>query len=276
MELYELDPYVRFAAEVHSGGTDTPVKVTDCRILYVENGHAKIQFDGSPHPLKKGSLLYCPGGSVYWLQPQSDLRLLCINFDLTCAHEASPLPFPVCPKPEQWDTMTVHRDAVDDSSFLNGFLLLEDASQWHENIRELIRYFGDPSQIRPVLCGSLLKSLLLRMHLEKPTQLPAKLRMVLEYIHANYRYPISNKQLGELSGYHEYYLNRMFRSFLGVNLHSYLTKVRMEQAAYLILNTQLPLSTIAEEVGIRSYPHFSACFKSYYGCSPAHFNPVRK
>lgn len=276
MKLCQLDPYVRFAAGVHSGGTEAPVKVTDCRIFYVEEGRADITFEDTVHDLPKGSLFYCPGGSIYRLSARSGLRLVCINFDLTREHEAHTLPFPVCPRPEQWSTIPVFRDTVEDSTFLNSYHLIKDASQWHESILELTRQFGENTGIHSLLCGSLLKTLLLRMHLRKQTELPAKLRLVLDYIHTNYHSPISNKQLGALTGYHEYYLNRMFRSYVGMNLHNYLIKVRMEQAAYLILNTQLPLNTIAEEVGIRSYPHFSACFKQFYGCSPAHFNAERK
>ena len=98
--------------------------------------------------------------------------------------------------------------------------------------------------------------------------------MVQKYIHRHYPEHITNQDLAQLAGYHEYYLNRIFRSYTGLNLHEYLIKVRMEQAAYLILNTDLPLTAIAEQVGISSYPHFSGCFKDYFGCAPSQYgNP---
>ena len=38
MLLHQLDPYVRFAASVFNGVMPTEVKVTDCRIFFVEEG----------------------------------------------------------------------------------------------------------------------------------------------------------------------------------------------------------------------------------------------
>lgn len=272
MRLHQIDPYVRFAAVVVGGSTATPVKVTDCRIFYAEEGQARIYINAEQCILEKGSLFYCPGGSIYRIQAQPELRLICINFDLTRSHRQDSQPFPICMRQELWDSMTVYRENLEDSPFLNSFLLIKDASAWYESIKELVREFDKNDQLSSLLCGSLLKTLLLRLHQTGRPELPPKLQLVQEFIRTNYKEPISNKQLGELTGYHEYYLNRTFKSYTGLTLHEFLVKVRMEQAAYLILNTQLPLSVIAEEVGIRSYPHFSSCFKEFYGCSPARFN----
>ena len=217
MRLCQMDPFIRFAAEVRSGIMNTAVKVRDCRIFYVEDGQAKLFIDDECCQLEKNSLFYCPGGSIYRIQAQSDLQLVCVNFDLDRSHAAEALPFAVCAKQEQWVEMTAYFQEVEDSSVLNSYLLVQ------------------------------------------------------EYIRKNYMQELNNRQIAQLAGYHEYYLNRMFRTYTGMNLHEYLVKIRMEQAAYLMLNTALALNTIAERIGIRSYPHFSACFKNYYGCSPAQY-----
>lgn len=266
MRLCDIDPFVRFAAGVRNGIMNTAVKVTDCRIFYVEHGQAQIYIDDVCCNLQKNSLFYCRGGSTYRVCSREDLRLLCINFDMDRSHCRETLPLPVSAKQEQWDQLPVYFQPVEDSSVLNGFLFLEDASWLYESVLELTREQGDP-----LLCGSLLKTLLLRLHRAKQRQLPPKLALVQEYIRANYCEDLTNEQLGALAGYHPYYLNRMFSTYTGMKLHEYLIKVRLEQAAYLILNTRLPLTAIAEQVGIRSYPHFSASFKSRYGCAPAQY-----
>lgn len=266
MRLCDLDPFVRFAAGVRNGIMNTAVKVTDCRIFYVEQGQAQIYIDGVCCNLQKNSLFYCCGGSTYRVQSQGDLQLLCINFDLDRSHSRQTLPLPVSAKQEQWGQVPVYFQPVEDSTVLNGYFFLEDGSWLYESLQELTREQGDP-----LLSGSLLKTLLLRLHRAKQRQLPPKLVLVQEYIRTNYHKEVTNEQLGALAGYHPYYLNRMFLSYTGMKLHEYLIKVRLEQAAYLILNTQLPLTAIAEQVGIRSYPHFSASFKSRYGCSPAQY-----
>lgn len=271
MRLCDIDPYVRFAASVFNGVMRTAVKVTDCRVFYVEEGSLNIYIDGACRHMEKNSLFYCCGGSTYRVQTESDVRLICINFDLTRYYETETRPFSVCAKQEQWAKMRVHFDPVEDSSFLNGHLLMENASWLLESIRELVREQEGKTALSSLLCGSLLKAILLRLHQTRRQEMPRKLILVQEYIRSNYTENLTNKQLGALAGYHEYYLNRMFRVYTGMNLHEYLIKVRMEQASYLILNTRLPLGDISEAVGIRSYPHFSACFKSCYGCSPAQY-----
>lgn len=266
MRLSEINPFVRFAAGVRNGIMNTAVKVTDCRIFYVEQGQARLYIDGVCCDLQKNSLFYCCAGSTYQVQNQGGLQLLCINFDLDRSHCDQIMPLPVYAAQEQWDQMPVYFQPVEDSPFLNSFLFLEDGSWLYEAVLELTREQGDG-----LLCGSLLKTLLLRLHRAKQRALPPKLMLVQEYIRANFHKELTNEDLGALAGYHPYYLNRMFYTYTGMKLHEYLIKVRLEQAAYLILNTQLPLTAIAEQVGMRSYPHFSASFKSRYGCCPAQY-----
>ena len=93
----------------------------------------------------------------------------------------------------------------------------------------------------------------------------------MKYIEENYEKHLTNKELAALAGYHEYYLNRLFLAATGGNLHSYLLKVRLNRAAYLILNTDLSLQEIQAMVGFNSYPHFSSSFKQQFGFSPAQY-----
>ena len=271
MRLCEMDPFVRFAAGVRGDVLNRQVRVRDCRIFYVEEGQARIFIDNGCCQLTKNSLFYCPGGSTYRLETQGNLQLVCINFDLDRTHDGETVPFAVCAGQEQWADLKVYFQTVEDSGVLNSHLLVEDAAQFRESVWELVREHGENSEFSSLLCGSLLKALLLRLHRVKKQQLPPKLAQVQEFIRVNYMQELTNARIAQQVGYHEYYLNRMFHTYTGMNLHEYLVMVRLEQAVYLMLNTQLPLSSIAEQVGIRSYPHFSACFKNRYGCSPLQY-----
>ncbi len=271
MRLCDMDPYVRFAASVRNGIMNTAVKVTDCRIFYVEDGQADIHIGDKCLHLNKNSLFYCCGGSAYRVQTQAALSLICINFDLTRSNAEYNQPFRVCSDPQQWPDMRIHYESVEDSSFLGSYLLLEDGTWLCENIAQIVAEYREHTHLSDMLCGSLLKSLLLKMHQAKGQQIPTKLATVQAYIQSHFDEPLTNSQLGQLVGYHEYYLNRVFSTYTGMNLHKYLLKVRMEKAAYLILNTDMPLNSIAEAVGLHSYPHFSSCFRNSWGCSPAQY-----
>lgn len=270
MELSALNPFLRFAAEVRPSPAAGAVKVTDCRIFYVEEGCAQIHIGSAVLDLQKDSLFYCPGGSIYTVHTQPQLRLLCLNFDLTGDHRQEQLPIPVCTNEAAWQDLPVYFEPVE-NSILNQHLLIADGYPLRSFILELVQEHKKSTPYTGMLTGSMLKTLLLRLHQLPVRELPPQLLKVQNYIRSHYSEDITNQQLGDLVGYHKHHLNRTFYSYTGMTLHEYLNSVRMQQAEHLILNTSLPLSAIAEEVGLRSYPHFSGLFKAAFGCSPAHY-----
>lgn len=137
MYLSALNPFLRFAAEVCPSGSAWMVKVTDCRIFYVEEGAAQIHIDGAVLSLQRDSLFYCPGGSIYTVVAQPGLRLICLNFDLTREHEQELQSIPVCAHQQQWAQLPVYFSPIEDSSFLNRHLLITDGFRMRNAILEL-------------------------------------------------------------------------------------------------------------------------------------------
>ncbi|TFE26721.1 helix-turn-helix domain-containing protein [Cohnella luojiensis] len=62
----------------------------------------------------------------------------------------------------------------------------------------------------------------------------------------------------------------MKRSF-GCTPLEYLTRHRVEQAKQLLVNTNEPIGTIAEETGFGSFPYFVRCFSRHTGFKPKAF-----
>lgn len=271
MRLSELSPFVRFAAPVRNGVMPTAVKVTDCRIFYVEAGSARISIGELSYPMEKGSLFYCCGGSEYTVHSQGDLTLICLNFDLDQTHCEILQPLPVSVTAEHWDQMPVFFTPVSDSGFLCRHLFLEDGTQIRHLLRELTAAYAENTELSRMLCNTLLKAILLQLHRLRPGNMPPKIALVQQYITRHYDEDITNDELARLAGYHAYYLNRAFRAHVGMSIHKYLLQVRLEQAVYLMRNTNRDLNDIAESVGFHSYPHFSGYFKQVYGTSPQAF-----
>lgn len=63
-------------------------------------------------------------------------------------------------------------------------------------------------------------------------------------------------------------LYAMVKEVTGMPLGSYVKKLRLEQAAALLLSTDLSVSEVAYSVGIGNLAYFSRLFKSEYGASP--------
>ena len=98
----------------------------------------------------------------------------------------------------------------------------------------------------------------------------------ITYIKSNYSRNLSNKMLSDLTGYHEYHLNRLFVRHTGTTVHRYILNLRINRAKDLLLNTSLSLAAIAECVGFNSNTHFSEYFKQVVGIPPMEFRKRMK
>ena len=78
-------------------------------------------------------------------------------------------------------------------------------------------------------------------------------------------------QLAESFSVSETSLKNYFRGVFGENISVYLKKMRMEQAAKLLLTTKLSVSAIAEQVGYQNQSKFAAAFKKHFGDSPLEY-----
>lgn len=273
MEIRELNPHLRFATEMRyeMPYNRRPVKVTDCRIFYILEGKALLQMGGKEYTLAPESLFYCCAGGEYAVHTEQGFSLYSLNFDLSQTHCHQRLPISPSTDPNHWDDLPVYFDRVQESIYLNSHLVLEKASSLAGQIKQIVKDYSSGDRYGRELSSAGLKRLLILLHRHSPAQLPPKLLLVQQYIQRNYAQPITNRQLAQLAGYHEFYLNRIFTACMGISLHGYLLKVRLAQASYLLLNTDLELQAICEQVGFSNYPHFSSYFKKAYGYAPAQY-----
>lgn len=79
---------------------------------------------------------------------------------------------------------------------------------------------------------------------------------------------VSLDALGQLTGYHPMYLQRIFKQHTGTTPHGQLTAIRLQKAQELLMTTQLPVSQVAATCGYSSVSHFNALFKKAVGCPP--------
>lgn len=70
---------------------------------------------------------------------------------------------------------------------------------------------------------------------------------------------------------HPVYLSRLFRKIRGKSIRQIIISEKMKLAAELLKTGRLTATSVAEEVGYKSYSNFSLMFRSYYGCSPSQY-----
>jgi len=95
-----------------------------------------------------------------------------------------------------------------------------------------------------------------------------KLKKLLDCIAVRYNekldvdFALSEMGMGK-SRFHAF-----FRSQTGMSFVAYINKVRMEQAARMLIETDHTVDTVAYDCGFDSPSHFYKCFKERYGVSP--------
>lgn len=90
--------------------------------------------------------------------------------------------------------------------------------------------------------------------------------------------PRADVTAGEIAarmGFSEQHISRVLRSVTGYPLGQYLRHRRIERAKELLARTPLPVSRIAESVGLPSLPHFSRVFKRITGLSPTAYRATK-
>lgn len=275
MYLSDLNPHLRFATYLRYEMVynQKTVQVTDCRIFYVTEGSAEVSIEGREYQLVPGSLFYCHAGSRYTVRTHQGFSHICLNFDLTQAHQQYTLPFLPISDTDKWESMPVFSETIRDSSFLSAHLFLENATHLHGQIKQIADDYSSTDIPGQQMSSARLKLLLTELHRITDWNIPDEINLVKAYIQNHHAEKITNQELAALVGYHEYHLNRLFAKYTGMNLHQYLLKVRLTQASYLLLNTELSLQDIALQTGFSDYTHFSHSFKKAYGHAPL---PYRK
>ena len=178
---------------------------------------------------------------------------------------------------------------IRDTGKLLGFLQLDsvlcDAHESEEASHALaLRHLPEESaRIRQRL------SYIVRVPEERLAAIPTILRTVCGYIEANSLFPVGDISLGVLikryikhnllspltladigEGLHcsKATLTDTFRREFGITILQYIHTVRLTKARHMLLNTELPIGTVAEECGFSSAEYFSSLFKKEVGVSP--------
>lgn len=100
-----------------------------------------------------------------------------------------------------------------------------------------------------------------------PTERADLCRAMLSYIHLNRR-KVSRRELGEALNYNCNYLADLFREYMGISLSAYIRDICMQEAARLLLNTELPIHEIARIVGYENRTVFYQHFEKKYHVTP--------
>ena len=97
------------------------------------------------------------------------------------------------------------------------------------------------------------------------------LMKIFSYVEKNYGGDCSLKQIAASMGYDYSYLSRYFKKITGISYNDYLNFFRLNNAGYLLSNTNYSVLQCAEESGYTSLRTFNRNFKKFYGFTPKQY-----
>jgi AraC-like DNA-binding protein len=149
----------------------------------------------------------------------------------------------------------------------------------HRAFRSLLEELADPGPGTAALTTALMKQCLIlvlrRLYQRQDTSLPwlaalcdPRLASALRAMLAQPSEELSVSRLAELSGMSRSAFSHHFTQIIGAPPHEFLRQRRLELAARLLVQTSLPVKTVAGRVGFKSRSHFSHAFREHYGIDP--------
>lgn len=94
---------------------------------------------------------------------------------------------------------------------------------------------------------------------------------IVYYIATNYDEDLSLNSLSLKFGYTPQYISSLFKKYMNTTFYTYLTKLRMDRARFMLLSTSLNISEIAYACGFASETAMSEKFKKMYGKTPLQY-----
>ena len=270
MELYDINPYVRYANVLPSLlNGDSYRKAYDYRLFYVLKGNGTLILEDQEIALNRSCLVFMPPETPYYTR--DFMRVISLNFDLdhSQCHRSQALdPSPV----EEFDQSLVFENHP--PAELAETIVLEDCSFAESRLNQLVVEFQFPSPCSELRISAILKEVLsdmLQAKTKPQDKMTSMVHRTIDYIKRNYQKEISNEQIAREVGYNPLYLNRVFKTYTGMTIHAYVIRERINAAALLLHGTELPVEVIAETCGFPNSPRFCAAFRQSAGYSPLEF-----
>lgn len=94
------------------------------------------------------------------------------------------------------------------------------------------------------------------------------LRTAIKFIAEKYSHPISVKEVAEIAGVSQNYLNKLFNEKFTMSINEYINHVRIFKAKLLLEKTNMSVSDLALQVGYNNKQNFNKNFIKAVGLTP--------
>ena len=98
-----------------------------------------------------------------------------------------------------------------------------------------------------------------------------RLNAITKYIDEHLEEELDLKKMAKLSNFSDYHFHRIFKEYYNETLAAYISRNRVERAAYLLRYTNSSIKDIAYKVGFEFPSSLSKVFKQFYDVTPSEY-----
>lgn len=109
-----------------------------------------------------------------------------------------------------------------------------------------------------------------------PDKKELKIQKLTAYIDENFKTPITLQQLAQQMDMNGAYLSTYFKKHMEIGFHEYLTRKRLEYAAYKMNNSRQTTLDIALAAGFPDIKSLNSAFKKYFNLTPGKYRAALK
>jgi len=240
-------------------------------ILRILSGSFHLHLDNSNYHAQPGDVFLIRGGVLHGGTPEN-CEYECLVFDLHGLFRSM--------DSVKGALRPVYRQKLLPFDYFSG----NTPTKLHSTVDELMAAFHtrggltstDCTELETIGCISTFFAWILKEHLytsEDEKDFSSSHRMeqvktVLEYIENHYGENLTLEQLSQVAGMNPKYFCRIFRSVTHQSPMDYVNFYRIEQAAYLLDSTSLPVTSVGLDCGFTESSYFTKVFKKYKGMTP--------
>lgn len=105
---------------------------------------------------------------------------------------------------------------------------------------------------------------------------PEQIKQATDYMNNNYAHAELQEELAAKLGLSPYQFIRLFHRYVGVTPGEYLSRIKIDHAIRLLLETDLPIHHISAQLGYSSSSYFIRIFQQRLGETPAKFRKANE
>lgn len=240
-------------------------------IMYVTSGSCQVWCGETVYLLETGTFIFLSGGTPHRLEISSGKPCAILNLEFNClSRKQTEFPLSrllaVCPEFAAWlqDGRTCF--AAEDQRSL-GYAM-------KDLITQLPLTEEDGPQLLQLLFSRVILEFLYCTKHPHSAQGAAYVKKACSYIEQNLLEPLNVPDIATYTGINKSYLQLLFSRQIGCSIVGYITRKRLEQAAFLLTNSSMKVTDIAFACGYNSRQHFAHSFEKYYKTGPAAYRKL--